>query len=76
MALRFVLIAVCCALASPGFAQDRIEVVTTTTDLRSLTEAVGGERVAAILADYRMQHMNGIDFLRYTVSGSSPQKGH
>ena len=46
MVLRFVLIAVCCALASPGFAQDRIEVVTTTTDLRSLTEAVGGERVA------------------------------
>ena len=30
------------------FAQDRIPVVTTTTDLRSLTEAVGGERVAAV----------------------------
>jgi len=48
MALRFALIAACCALASPGFAQDRIQVVTTTTDLRSLTEAVGGERVAAV----------------------------
>jgi ABC-type Zn uptake system ZnuABC Zn-binding protein ZnuA len=35
-----------CALATGAFAQDRIEVVTTTTDLRSLTEAVGGERVA------------------------------
>jgi len=35
-----------CALASAALAQDRIEVVTTTTDLRSLTEAVGGERVA------------------------------
>lgn len=34
------------ALASPGLAQDRIQVVTTTTDLRSLTEAVGGGRVA------------------------------
>ena len=33
---------------SPGFAQDRIQVVTTTTDLRSLAEAVGGERVAAV----------------------------
>jgi ABC-type Zn uptake system ZnuABC Zn-binding protein ZnuA len=35
-------------LASPGYAEDRIQVVTTTTDLRSLTEAVGGERVAAV----------------------------
>ena len=29
-------------------AQDRIRVVTTTTDLRSLTEAVGGEFVEAV----------------------------
>ena len=36
-----------CALASAGFADDRIEVVTTTTDLRSLTEAIGGEYVAS-----------------------------
>ena len=35
-----------CAFATAAFAQERIEVVTTTTDLRSLTEAVGGERVA------------------------------
>jgi ABC-type Zn uptake system ZnuABC Zn-binding protein ZnuA len=48
MALRSALIAVWFALASPGFAQDRIQVVATTTDLRSLAEAVGGERVAAI----------------------------
>jgi ABC-type Zn uptake system ZnuABC Zn-binding protein ZnuA len=48
MVLRFALIAACFALASPGLAQDRIPVVTTTTDLRSLTEAVGGERVAAV----------------------------
>ncbi len=38
------------ALAAPGLAQDRIQnriqVVTTTTDLRSLTEVVGGARVA------------------------------
>ena len=35
-----------CALAPSAFAQERIPVITTTTDLRSLTEAVGGERVA------------------------------
>jgi ABC-type Zn uptake system ZnuABC Zn-binding protein ZnuA len=48
MALRFALIVALFALASPAWAQDRIQVVTTTTDLRSLTEAVGGERVAAV----------------------------
>jgi ABC-type Zn uptake system ZnuABC Zn-binding protein ZnuA len=49
-----------CALASglalglpfgptaPAWAQDRVRVVTTTTDLRSLTEAVGGDLVEAI----------------------------
>src|SRR3954468_15161012 len=42
------LVAVCVGLASPGLAQDRIQVVTTTTDLRSLTEAVGGDRVTVI----------------------------
>lgn len=46
--LRLGLVAACIVLASPGLAQDRIQVVTTTTDLRSLTEAVGGNRVAAI----------------------------
>ncbi|MGE5774102.1 MAG: metal ABC transporter substrate-binding protein [Hyphomicrobiales bacterium] len=45
MALRSVLIAALLALAWPAFAQDRLEVVTTTADLRSLTEAVGGDRV-------------------------------
>ena len=34
--------------AAPRFAQERIPVVTTTTDLRSLAEAVGGDRVAAV----------------------------
>jgi len=48
MALRFALIAACLALASPGYAQDRIQVVTTTTDLLSLTEAVGGEHIVAV----------------------------
>jgi len=57
-ARQLALVALCLALASPGLAQDRvqtdrirpdrIEVVTTTTDLRSLTEAVGGERVAVV----------------------------
>lgn len=48
MALRFALIVAWFFSASPGFAQDRIQVVTTTTDLRSLTEAVGGDRVVAV----------------------------
>jgi ABC-type Zn uptake system ZnuABC Zn-binding protein ZnuA len=48
MALRFALIAVLFALASPTWAQDRVQVVTTTTDLRSLTEAVGGDGVVAV----------------------------
>lgn len=33
--------------ATAAWAQDRLRVVTTTSDLRSLVEAVGGERVAA-----------------------------
>lgn len=48
MALRSALIIALCVLASPGLAQDRVQVVTTTTDLRSLTEAVGGDRVLAV----------------------------
>src|ERR1041384_7893832 len=48
MTLRLGLVAAFIVLASPGLAQDRIQVVTTTTDLGSLTEAVGGDRVAAI----------------------------
>ncbi|MEA2930644.1 MAG: manganese/iron transport system substrate-binding protein [Hyphomicrobiales bacterium] len=36
------------ALAAPALAQDRIAVVTTTTVLRSLVEAVGGDRVAVV----------------------------
>jgi ABC-type Zn uptake system ZnuABC Zn-binding protein ZnuA len=43
---RVALVAACIAWTSSGYAQDRIRVVTTTTDLRSLAEAVGGERVA------------------------------
>jgi ABC-type Zn uptake system ZnuABC Zn-binding protein ZnuA len=35
-------------LVSSGLAQDRVRVVTTTTDLRSLVEAVGGDCVEAI----------------------------
>jgi len=48
MVLRFAVIATWLALLSPGFAQERIQVVTTTTDLRSLTEAVGGDRITAV----------------------------
>ena len=48
MALRLAFTIALFVLASPGIAQDRVQVVTTTTDLRSLTEAVGGDRVAAV----------------------------
>jgi ABC-type Zn uptake system ZnuABC Zn-binding protein ZnuA len=34
--------------STPTWAQDRIRVVATTTDLRSLTEAVGGDFVDAV----------------------------
>src|SRR5829696_6141940 len=39
---------ICCALLFAGSsgAQERLRIVTTTTDLRSLAEAVGGDRVA------------------------------
>jgi ABC-type Zn uptake system ZnuABC Zn-binding protein ZnuA len=48
MALRVAFVIALSVLASPGFAQDRLQVVTTTTDLRSLTESVGGDRVVAV----------------------------
>lgn len=48
MVLRFAALAAWLALLSPAFAQQRLQVVTTTTDLRSLTEAVGGDRVVAV----------------------------
>jgi len=48
MVLRFALTIALCALASPGLAQSRLEIVTTTTDLRSLAEAVGGDKVMAV----------------------------
>ena len=48
MVLRVAVIAIWLGLLSPGFAQQRIQVVTTTTDLRSLAEAVGGEHVEAV----------------------------
>ena len=41
------LVALILAFAPSALAQARIAVVTTTTDLRSLVEAVGGEAVAA-----------------------------
>jgi ABC-type Zn uptake system ZnuABC Zn-binding protein ZnuA len=46
--LRSVLLFALLAVASVAFAQDRVQVVTTTTDLRSLIEAVGGDRVVAV----------------------------
>jgi zinc/manganese transport system substrate-binding protein/zinc transport system substrate-binding protein len=48
MLLRFCLTAIWLASASAGLAQERFPIVTTTTDLRSLVEAVGGDRVAAV----------------------------
>jgi len=49
--LRALCLASCLALGlsfQPALAQDRVRVVTTTTDLRSLTEAVGGDLIEAI----------------------------
>jgi len=46
--LRSALLIALLAVTSAAFAQDRVQVITTTTDLRSLTEAVGGDRVAAV----------------------------
>jgi ABC-type Zn uptake system ZnuABC Zn-binding protein ZnuA len=45
--LMFLVVLASCwvALASPSLAEERLRIVTTTTDLRSLVEAVGGERV-------------------------------
>jgi len=48
MLLRSVLLVALLAMAPAALAQDRIQVVTTTTDLRSLAEAVGGDRVVAV----------------------------
>jgi ABC-type Zn uptake system ZnuABC Zn-binding protein ZnuA len=48
MLLRSVLLVALLAMAPAAFSQDRIQVVTTTTDLRSLAEAVGGDRVVAV----------------------------
>lgn len=48
MALRLVVLAAALALASPGYAQERIQVVTTTTVLRSLVDAVGGDRASVV----------------------------
>src|SRR5713101_919332 len=36
------------AQSSPARAQDRVQIVTTTTDLRSLAEAVGGDLIDAV----------------------------
>src|SRR5690348_12862003 len=36
------------ALVAPVLATERLPVVATTTDLQSLTEAVGGDRVAVV----------------------------
>jgi ABC-type Zn uptake system ZnuABC Zn-binding protein ZnuA len=52
LTIRFVFLLVFCAPAlaffAPAFARERLQIVATTTDLRSLTEAVGGDRVAVV----------------------------
>jgi ABC-type Zn uptake system ZnuABC Zn-binding protein ZnuA len=62
--MRYALVAAWFAVASPGFAQEhiqeRIQVVTTTTDLRSLAEAVGGERV--LVASLVSPNMDAEDY--------------
>ncbi|MGB7700573.1 MAG: metal ABC transporter substrate-binding protein, partial [Pseudolabrys sp.] len=46
--MRSALLVALLAAASAAFAQERVQVVTTTTDLRSLAEAVGGDRIVAV----------------------------
>ena len=52
MVLCIALIVALLAVAPSAFAQsrvqERVQVVTTTTDLRSLAEAVGGDRIVAV----------------------------
>src|SRR5215813_4852245 len=52
MVLRSAIIVALLAAALPALAQERaqgrLQVVTTTTDLRSLAEAVGGDRIVAV----------------------------
>jgi ABC-type Zn uptake system ZnuABC Zn-binding protein ZnuA len=48
MWLRSVFLVLGLAWAQSAPAQERIQVVTTTGDLRSLVEAVGGDRIAAV----------------------------
>lgn len=45
---RLIIAVVWLLLASLAVAQERLRVVTTTTDLRSLVEAVGGKRVDVV----------------------------
>jgi len=48
-AVRLAVLVVCwLALAAPSLAQDRLRIVATTTDMKSLTEAVGGEGVDVV----------------------------
>jgi len=46
--LQCAILIACVLLSLPAGADERLRVVTTTTDLKSLTEAVGGDRVDAI----------------------------
>jgi ABC-type Zn uptake system ZnuABC Zn-binding protein ZnuA len=48
LARHVALAALALFLALPCAAQDRIAVVATTSDLKSLVEAVGGDRIAAV----------------------------
>lgn len=46
--MRFVFIVLYCSFASLAYAQDRIPLVATTTVLRNLAEAVGGDHIDAV----------------------------
>ena len=49
--IAFTVVAAWLALAGPAPAQERVAIVTTTSDLRSLAEAVGGDRVTVTSLD-------------------------
>src|SRR5262245_697304 len=44
----FAFVVIFLAFAASAVAQEKLRIVTTTTDLKSLTEAVGGDRVEVV----------------------------
>ncbi|HRZ87622.1 MAG TPA: metal ABC transporter substrate-binding protein, partial [bacterium] len=59
---RLLLVAVLSALSiMPVFAKDKLNVLTTTTDLRSIAESIGGDKVKADALGYGTQDPHFIE---------------